>query len=197
MEAANAAADAQDEHHRSGREPEREAHEKSRRSHAEREAEQVAHRQVEQPVGDEGYRHDDFHVLDAAQDADRDVLHAVGQLVERREEHQFRGNGDDFGIRGEERRNPAVEGDEAQGGKGVPGQYQMVRRPGRQRQFPDVARPVAVRDADGRRRADGHDNHEGAVAQRHGNLVGAERLLAEPAHHDAGADEGRGLEEHL
>ena len=73
----------------------------------------------------------------------------------------------------------------------------MVRRLGRQRQLPDVAGTVAVRHADGGGRTDRHDDHEGAVADRNGDLVGAHGLLAEPAHHDASADERRGFEEHL
>ena len=40
--------------------------------------EEVADRQVEQPVGNQGDGHDDLHILDAPQDAYRDVLDAVG-----------------------------------------------------------------------------------------------------------------------
>ena len=73
----------------------------------------------------------------------------------------------------------------------------MIRRLGRQRQLADVAGAVAVRHADGGGGADRHDDHEGAVADGDGDLVGAHGLLVEPAHHDAGTDERRSFEKHL
>ena len=82
VEPSDAAADAENQQHGGTREPEGEADVEPRGTHAEREAEQVAHRQVEQPVGDKGDGHDDPHVLDAAQHADRDVLDAVRESVQ-------------------------------------------------------------------------------------------------------------------
>lgn len=193
----DAAADAADEQHGGRRQPHGEAQIKPRGAHAEREAEQVAHREVEQPVGDQRDGHDDLHVLDAAQHAHRDVLDAVRELIEGGEDEQRGGRGDDLGVRGEEGRDEVAQRDEHQRREGVPCQHEVIGGFGRQRQFADVACAVAVRDADGRRRADRHDDHEGAVAQRDGDLVGAHGDLAEPAHHDSRADEGRGFEEHL
>ena len=197
MQTADAAADAHDHHHGCGRQSEREAQEKPRRTHAHRETEQVARREVQQPVGDEGDRHDDLHVLNAPQDTHRDVLDAVRQLVERSEDHQVRGDGDHLGVGGEEGRDHVAHRDENQRCEGVPRQHEVVRRLGRERQLADVARAVAVRHADGGGRADRHDDHKGAVADGRGDLVGAHRLLVEPPHHNSRADEGRGFEEHL
>ena len=197
MQTADAAADAQDHHHGCGRQPEREAQEEPRRAHAHREAEEVAHREVQQPVRHEGDRHDDLHVLNTPQNADRDVLDAVRKLVQRGEDHQLRGDGDHLGVGGEERRDDVAHRDENQRCEGVPRQHEVVRRLGRERQLADVARAVAVRHADGGGRADRHDDHKGAVADGRGDLVGAHRLLVEPPHHNSRADEGRGFEEHL
>ena len=87
--------------------------------------------------------------------------------------------------------------DEYDGCQCVPCQHQMVGGFGRQRKVRNVACAVAVGDADRGGGADRQHDHEGAVAERRGDLVRADGHLVEPSHHDARADKGRSLEEHL
>ena len=191
------ASDAEHHQHRCHGQSDEVTEEQPRRPHTERESEQITHRQVEHPIREEGDRRDDAHILQTAQDADRDVLQTVRQLVERHEEHQFRRDGDDFGIGREELRNVVAQGDECHRCKAAPGKNQMIGCLGCQRQLADVACSVAVRNPDGRRRTDGGNDHPGAVVDRDGDLVGADGQRAQPAHHDGGADERGALQKHL
>ena len=124
-------------------------------------------------------------------------MDAVRQLVNGDQQDQLRGQVDHFGVGGEESRNDVTERDERDGGEEVPGDDQVVGGLCRQSQLLQAAGAVAVGDADGRGGTDRSYDHEGAVAQGHGDLVGADGRLAQPAHHDTGADEGRGFEKHL
>ena len=184
------AADAENHEEGGGGEAEEEAQVEAGGAHAEGEGEEVADGEVEKPVGDEGDGHDYLDVLKATEYAHRDVLQAVGQLIERCEYEQVGGYLDDFGVSGEHGRDDVAHGDEDEGGDGVPHQNEMVGGFGGDGKLVDVAASEAVRHAYGGGRADGDDYHEGAVAEGDAYLVGTHGFFAKPSHHDADADKG-------
>jgi len=71
-------------------------------SHTKRESQQIPHRQIEQPISRERYRHDDFYVLYATQHPDRNILNTIRQLKKGGKYEQRRGYVYNLGIRRKE-----------------------------------------------------------------------------------------------
>lgn len=172
-------------------------HPQARCPHGGVEGQQVADRQGQQQVGEEGDAHDALHVLDAAQDGDRVGLQAVGDLEDGHEDEEVGGHLHDGGVGGEQQRDLAAQGDEQQGRDDVPHQSQPVGGAGIAAYLGPVAAAVGVADADRDARTDAQDDHEGEVGDDHGDLVAGQFAGADPSHHDAGQGEGAALHEHL
>lgn len=164
---------------------------------SEGEGQHDAQRQGHQQIGDIGDAHGYAHILDAAEHRRTDALEAVGILKQTGNQYKRAGNGNNLGVGGEDIGQVVAERNHQEGADGVHREAEVYRSPRGHTDRLQVAFAQLVRDADGSGRTDAQGQHEGEVGHLVGDMVGGQRLLANPADDDERGREEKSLHEGL
>ena len=185
------------EEHGGDRQPDDEADPHADRPHPQREGADQPDRQRDNYIGYEGIDHRPAYIGQAAQHSRPDTLHSVGVLEESRTEDKRRGNVDDNRVGCEEHRNTVAQANHQEGADRVHHQHEMDTGIRRHPRGIQIALAQLVGDTYGGGTADANRQHKGEVGNLRGNLIGGNRLLAQPSDNDGGESEDKGLNPRL